>query len=100
MKGVLIDTCIWSSALRGKEPKDKDISTQLARLIKEDRAKIIGPIRQEVLSGYSNTDQFEKLRLKLEHFPNQPISDSNYETAAKYFNLCRKKAFKDHISII
>jgi len=48
---VIIDTCIWSLALRKQthasiHPEAKE----LEELIKEVRAQLIGPVRQEILS--------------------------------------------------
>ncbi|PIE40890.1 MAG: PIN domain nuclease [Gammaproteobacteria bacterium] len=101
MSGVLVDTCIWSLALRGKTPKEKTAANILARLIDENRAKIIGPIRQEVLSGYSNKASYEKLRSKLLYFPNEKILDSDYEAAAEYSNICRTKGIQgSHIDFL
>ena len=85
---------MWSLALRGKAPKEKEVAEQLAQLINENRARIIGPIRQEVLSGYSNHQRYEKLKNKLQYFPNIPILDSDYETAAEYSNTCRKNGIQ------
>ncbi len=101
MSGVLIDTCMWSLALRGKKPKEAGVARQLAQLIDENRARIIGPIRQEVLSGYSDRAQYEKLRSQLHYFPNEPIADSDYETAAEYSNFCRAKGIQgSHIDFL
>ena len=94
MSGVLVDTCMWSLALRGKRPQEAEVAEQLTKLIDENRAKIIGPIRQEVLSGYSDFARYEKLRSKLQYFPNEAIVDSDYETAAAYSNLCRAKGIQ------
>ena len=33
MTPVLVDTCIWSLALRGKTPRDKDVTAQLVEII-------------------------------------------------------------------
>ena len=44
MSGVIVDTCMWSLALRGKTPKNKKVAEELTILINENRAKIIGPI--------------------------------------------------------
>ena len=68
MKSVLVDTCIWSLALRGKSSRDIGISQELKQLIQTDRVNIIGPIRQEVLSGYSDYQQYTKLKDKLIYF--------------------------------
>lgn len=101
MSDVLVDTCMWSLALRGKQPREIAVAQQLATLINQARAKIIGPIRQEVLSGYSDRARYEKLRSKLHYFPNEPIADSDYETAAEYSNFCRAKGIQgSHIDFL
>jgi predicted nucleic acid-binding protein len=89
MTGVLVDTCVWSIALRGESPKEVDIAKELTQLIDENQIKIIGAIRQELLSGYSDKQSYERLRAKLKFFPNEPIIDADYEAAAEYSNVCR-----------
>jgi predicted nucleic acid-binding protein len=91
MSGVIVDTCIWSFALRGKTSRNQKVTDELTSLIKENRAKIIGLIRQEILSGYSDQVRYEKLRNKLRAFPNEQVIDIDYESAAEYSNICRRK---------
>jgi hypothetical protein len=91
MKPVLVDTCIWSLALRGKQSRDLNISKTLSNLIYAEKVKIIGPIRQELLSGYSDINQFTKLKDKLAYFPNEAVIDDDYLVGAEFSNLCRKK---------
>ncbi len=62
MSGVLIDTCIWSLALRSNAPKETAVAEQLSQLIDENQVRIIGPIKQELLSGYTDKNSFERLR--------------------------------------
>ena len=101
MNAVLIDTCIWSLALRGKSPRDISVSEELTKLIYTEKAKIIGPIRQEVLSGYSDIKQCNKLKDKLMYFPNELIIDEDYLSAARFSNLCRQKGIQgSHIDFI
>lgn len=101
MSDVIVDTCMWSLALRGKTPKNQKVAEELTKLIKENRAKIIGAIRQEVLSGYSDFARYEKLRNKLQYFPNEQVVDSDYESAAEYSNLCRKNGIQgSHIDFL
>lgn len=101
MSGVLVDTCIWSLALRGAQAKQIQVAQQLAKLIDENRARIIGSIRQEVLSGYSDIARYEKLRIRLQAFPNEPVTDSDYEAAASYSNFCRTKGIQgSHIDFL
>ena len=101
MSGVIVDTCIWSLALRGKEPRSIAVAERLSSLIADGRAKIIGLIRQELLSGYSNFQQYKKLQEKMVWFPNQEILDEDYETAAKFSNTCRQKGVQgSHIDFL
>jgi predicted nucleic acid-binding protein len=91
MSGVLVDTCVWSLALRSRAPKEAAVAGQLSQLIDDNQVRIIGPIRQELLSGYTDKNSFERLRQKLIYFPNEPILDADYESAAEYSNFCRSK---------
>jgi predicted nucleic acid-binding protein len=86
---------VWSLALRRK-PQDlsvveRAVVTELTEVIQEGRGRIIGPVRQELLSGIKNPAQYEKLRLTLRAFPDEPIDTSDYELAAKAGNDCRSK---------
>ena len=94
MSSVLIDTCMWSLAFRGKKPKEAKVAAEIAILIDENRAKMIGLIRQEVLSGYSNLKSYQNLKEKLSYFPNEPTIDTDYEVAAEYSNLCRRNGIQ------
>jgi predicted nucleic acid-binding protein len=92
---TLVDTSVWSLALR-RRPKDLTATEQsavreLADLTREGRARIIGLIRQELLSGIRTAAQFEKLRLALRAFPDEPIDASDYEAAAGAGNACRAR---------
>jgi len=60
---VLVDTPIWSYALRSKKSEYQAEIDELVLLIRDHRALIIGPIRQEILSGYSDLQKNEKLKL-------------------------------------
>jgi len=98
---VLVDTPIWSYALRTRNNKYHYEINQLTSLIRDQRALIIGPIRQEILSGYSDLRKFRKLKEKLSHFENTPIQDIDYEFAAELCNQCRKKGIQgSHIDFL
>ena len=91
---VIVDTSVWSLALR----RDKDDSPapveELRHLIHDHRAQMMGPIRQEILSGVRSKSQFKKLRKHLESFPDLPILTEDYVTAAQFFNHCRSKGIQ------
>ena len=92
---TIVDTSVWSLALRRKaqdlNAAEKATVAELTELIKEGRARIIGLIRQELLSGIKTSLQYEKLRVTLRSFPDEPIDTSDYEAAAKASNDCRSK---------
>ena len=88
---VIVDTSVWSLALRRKQPVADTTSAELARLIEIGEALIAGPIRQELLSGVAAAAQFELLRARLEAFPDLPIQTLDYERAATCFNACRAR---------
>ena len=88
---VIVDTSIWSLSLRrGKQSAFPSVQ-ELRNLIQDHRVQMIGPIRQEILSGIRSESQFKKLQKHLESFPDLPILTEDYVTAATFFNLCRSK---------
>jgi len=91
---VLVDTCIWSLALRRKSIPDDPSVKELQELIKEFRAQMIGPIRQEILSGIRSKNQFDNIKEHLGPFPDLEVSSSDYERAAEFFNIARKKGIQ------
>ena len=88
---VLVDTSVWLLALRLQEPDDGAWVGELIELINEQRVVLIGPVRQELLSGIRSTAQFRKLRDHLRAFPDMPLKESDFVRAAEFFNLCRAK---------
>lgn len=92
----LVDTCVWSLLLRRRNGTDLSGDDQfllasLREAIQDGRVAMIGPIRQEILSGIKDSAQFEKLRSTLNAFPDEPITTPHYEEAARLFNRCRSR---------
>jgi len=90
---VLADTPVWSLFFRRLEahlsPNQQAIRNELAELITVDRAHLIGPVRQEVLSGVRDPAQFVRMRDRLRAFADPVIAIEDYELAGEYFNRCR-----------
>lgn len=101
---VLVDTSIWSLALRRKardlNPMERAAVAELTNLIQEWRARIIGVVRQELLSGIKTPSQYEKLRDVLRSFPDEPVTTADYEAAAKAGNDCRARGVAVSVSDI
>ena len=92
---VLVDTSVWSLALRRKgeslRGSEKALVAELAELIREGRVRVIGLVRQELLSGIKTAEQYEKLRVYLRAFPDEAVETPDYEEAAAAGNRCRAK---------
>jgi predicted nucleic acid-binding protein len=90
---VLVDTPVWSLALRRKEAdlnaRERVLTRALAELIREGRVSMMGAIRQELLSGIREEERFHKLRNYLRAFEEPGIEVLDYEEAARMHNLCR-----------
>jgi predicted nucleic acid-binding protein len=90
---ALVDTSVWSLALRRKNEDlnavEKATVVELTELVREGRARIIGLVRQELLSGIRNPAQYEKIRASLRTFRDEMIDTSDHEAAAKANNDCR-----------
>ncbi len=102
---ILVDTSTWSLSFRRKEipgtNEEQKTLKELKELISETRAIMIGPIRQEILSGISNLSHFEQLKEKLKAFEDYPIISTDYELAAEYYNKCRKNGIQgSHIDCL
>ena len=88
---VLVDTSVWSLALRRAKRADSTVSGELAELIGEGRVVMLGAVRQEVLSGMKIKAQFDQLREHLRSFPDLELETADYEEAASAFNRCRER---------
>lgn len=97
---VLVDTSVWSLAFRRRYPPG-GIADELARLIDANRALLVGPVRQELLSGTPQREQFERLRNLLAVFPDEPILSEDYVQAAVCFSRCRTRGVQgSHIDFL
>jgi predicted nucleic acid-binding protein len=92
---VLVDTSVWSQALRRQKQEtvpntSLQVVHRLGSLIEDGRVAMLGPIRQELLSGIKTQAQFESLRHILSAFPDEKLDAEDYEMAANSFNACRQ----------
>lgn len=96
MKFVMVDTSVWSKALRKIKLSDdeKMLIGYLEQLVRDGRIIMIGAIRQEILCGISNEDRFETLRRALEAFSDFELDEDDYVTAASFYNKCRSKGIQ------
>ncbi len=88
---VIVNTSVWSLALRRGAPRGTAPERELVELVREGRVLVVGPVRQEILSGVREPEQFKTLRDRLRAFPDVALEAHDYEEAAVCFNRCRSK---------
>jgi predicted nucleic acid-binding protein len=62
----------------------------LSELIQDGRVQLVGPIRQELLSGIREHPQFERIRDQLRAFRDETLSTEDFENASHWSNHCRR----------
>lgn len=85
---VIVDTSVWSLALRRRAPSHEAVD-ELRRLIRQGRVALLGPVRQELLSGIRDADAFARLRDHLRAFEDERLGPEDFERAAEHFTTCR-----------
>ncbi len=88
---VIVDTSVWSLAFRRREVVKTPEVVALVGLVEQGLVVLLGPVRQEVLSGIKHREQFERLRERLATFPDLELTTRDFETAAGLCNLCITK---------
>jgi predicted nucleic acid-binding protein len=92
---VLIDTSVWSQAFRRHAVDGgSDVIRELRELIADGNALVIGPIRQELLSGIKQPSQFDELRNRMRAFPDVKLESADYERAAEQYTECRRNGIQ------
>jgi predicted nucleic acid-binding protein len=92
---IIVDTTIWSKYFRRKyHEQNIGIINDMSKLIENQNIVVIGPIKQELLSGISNKNTFNKLRTTMRAFTDFKIKSADYELAAEYYNDCMKNGIQ------
>jgi predicted nucleic acid-binding protein len=95
---VLADTPVWSAAFRRSEGQAPALRTELEWLVANGAVAIVGPIRQELLSGIRVKAQYEQVKAALRNFPDLVLETADFEVAAEFFNICRGKGVQGSLT--
>jgi predicted nucleic acid-binding protein len=98
---VLVDTSVWSFALRRKSRSNLPIDhlkhvRALESFINDAQVALLGVVRQEILSGIKHHEQFIRLRNFLQGFPEVPLDGADFERAAEMSNICCSHGIAGH----
>lgn len=92
---ILVDTTVWSLALRRRpgvlDERERALVERWRELSLKGDVTLIGVVRQEVLSGIRHREQFDRLRLALDAFTHTPTMLADHDQAATCFNECQSR---------
>lgn len=89
----IVDTSVWSLALRREHHRDTEEVRKLKILLKEgERVFVTGIILQEILQGIRRDEQFRQIQESLSFFPILEATREDHIFAAELYNLCRAKS--------
>jgi predicted nucleic acid-binding protein len=92
MTKFIIDTSVWSEALRRKKNTVNSYETIVRKIIEnDDEIVLLGIILQEILTGISNEKLFREIKDILDDFVFLDITKNDYIYASELSNKCRSK---------
>jgi len=96
---ILIDTCIWSAALRKRATSETaPLISELKKLLFHGQGILPGIVRMEILSGLPNPSDFSRIRTELRKWEDFPVGSQDYESAAEMLTLCHSKGFQGSLT--
>lgn len=89
---ILVDTSVWSLALRKGGPADDPAVRKLAALLDGNQDLVLtGLILQEVLQAFRSDASFRRVASHLEPFPLLELTRGSYIQAAELHRKCASK---------
>jgi len=88
----VVDTCVWSLALRRRSPDagSPHLRTLVSRIEAGDGVFVVGPIIQELLDGVRSESDFRTVLGALSSIPLLEVQRETYVAAARLSNHCRR----------
>ena len=91
---TIVDTSVWTLALRRKTVYSSPATQALRSLIEHGLAVVLGPVRQEILSGIKHRDQFDRLSERLAAFEDFILETDDSIKAASLCNECLRRGIQ------
>lgn len=86
---VVVDTSVWSAALRRGAPRDETRLHALTGLLNQGRVVLLGVVLQEILQGIRDANRFQEIKERLDALPLIDLTREDYIEAASIWNTCR-----------
>lgn len=89
---VLVDTSVWSLALRKQGPANHPAVEKLAQLLRDgEDVFLTGTILQEILQAFRAEPTFRRMVQHFEPFPLVPLDRLDHIAAAGLHRLCAQR---------
>jgi predicted nucleic acid-binding protein len=89
---VILDTSVLSAALRrSTDSQLRPIQLAVRDALAAGLGIVIGPVRQELLSGFRDPNRFRAMRERLRVIQDEPCLTVDFERAAEFTNLCASR---------
>ena len=89
---VLVDTSVWSLALRKQGPADHPAVERLAQLLRDgEDIFLTGTILQEILQAFRVESTFRRMVRHFEPFPLLQVDRLDHVAAARLHRVCAQK---------
>jgi len=86
---LLVDTSVWSLALRKGGPADHAAVARLRKALEDQEDVFVtGAVLQEILQGLRSDAAFRKIAARLEPFPLLSLDRADYLAAARLRRTC------------
>ncbi len=92
---IVVDTSVWSLALRRSSPLQNPEAGVLKKMIEQGESVfLLGVILQEILQGVKSAQDFKRLRDRMDSFPLLPVRREHYVRAAELRNNLLRKGIQ------
>lgn len=88
---MLVDTSVWSLALRRDQPRDDRHVRQLRECLREGEAVLTGVVLQELLQGLVPGETRDRLLAPLQKLSLLVPARDDHLLAAELFTTCRRR---------
>lgn len=89
---IYVDTSVWSLAFRRKRPASgREVDLLRGLIDAGEPIRLFGIVLQEVLEGFREPEQHQKLRARLSPFEVILATREDHEMGAELHGICRRK---------
>jgi predicted nucleic acid-binding protein len=91
---IACDTSSLSQFFRRQKTRDNGVASSVEKLINSNRIALFGIVRQELLAGIKQLEQFHQIEISIRALPLHFAGDEDHVTAANFSTPAEPKGFR------